>query len=351
MSKVSAFYNYSKLLSYNAHYNFAVGGRGIGKTYGGKKKDVRTAIRTHLIEPGMCDQFIYLRRYKDELRLARDTFFADFQHEFPDWDFRIHGHEAQMSSIENRKEKKRQWFTIGYFIALSVAQSYKSVAFPRVKSIIFDEFILEKSATHYLPNESHIFNNFYSTVDRNKDKTKVFFLANSVRIENPYFIEFKIDPDEADENGFLRLYNGFVVAHFINDEEFENQVFSTKFGGFIKGTEFADFAVSNQFKDNHKHLIELKPPTANYLFTLEVMAGMFSVWYDMRGNKYYFQEKRPKKSEKLFTLSAENMKEGKTLFTFNDKPLQMLRTAFRHDRARFDRASTRNAFLEIFNRS
>lgn len=349
---VRSFYSYAKLLSYRARYNFAVGGRGIGKTYGAKKKVVRDAIKSHIADPGMCDQFIYLRRYKDELRLARDTFFADFQHEFPNWDFRIQGSEAQMSPVTERETKKRQWFTIGYFIALSVAQSYKSVAFPRVKVIIYDEFILEKSATHYLPNEAHIFNNFFSTVDRNKDKTRVFFLANSVRIENPYFIEYKIDPDEANEDGFIKLYGGFVIVHFIRSEDFENEVLSTKFGQFISqaSSEFADFAIRNQFSDNHKSLIANKPPSAKYLFTIEVGTVWYSVWYDAKSNKYYFQMKRPSQDEKLFTLAAENMKEGVTLFTFNDKPLQMLRTAFRHDRARFDKASTRNALMEIFSR-
>lgn len=337
--KIKSFYSFAKLDSYNAYYNMAVGGRGIGKTYGRKKKAIADAIKKG-------KQFIYVRRYKEELQLAKETFFTDILHLFHKHDLKTQGRMAYMAPVSTRDDKKRQWTPIGFFVALSQAQSYKSVDFSNVETIIYDEFILEKAATHYLPNEAVLFNNFYSTVDRYKGKTKVYFLANSVRIENPYFIYYKIDPDNADENGILRL-NDFMVVHFIDSEEFENEVFQTPFGRFIEGTEYAEYAVGNKFKDNHKGLIDRKPPTAKYLFTLETTDAYFSVWYDLKSNKYYFQEGRPK-SEKIYTLSPDSMTEGKTLFTSSDKPLQMLRTAYRHDRARFDLASTRNACLEIF---
>lgn len=344
---VKSFYNYAPVLSFNARYNFIVGGRGKGKTYGAQKKVIRDAIKTHIKNPGMCDQFIYLRRYKDELRMARDTFFAAVEHEFPDWDFRINGYEAQMSHVSTREEKKRQWHVIGFFISLSVAQSYKSVAFPRVKIIIFDEFIIEKSAIHYLPNEATIFNNFFSTVDRYKDKTRVFFLANSVSITNPYFLEFKIDPDKQDDKGFIKLYGGFVIVHFIPDGAFETEVYQTEFGQFIAGTAYADYAVGNKFADNHKNLIELKPDTARHMMSLETYASTFSVWYDLRSSKYFCQQKLPKEDH-LYTIVTDRMDDNKTLLRTNDKSLQSLRTAYNHARVRFDAPLTRNAFIEIF---
>lgn len=336
------YYNYSRLLSYKATYNIAVGGRGTGKTYGAKKLTIKKAIKNG-------EQFIYLRRYKDELKLARNTFFADVQNEFPDTDFRIHGNEAQMSPASEKDNKKREWQTIGYFIALSVAQSFKSVAFPLVTTIIFDEFILEKSATHYLPDESVIFNNFYSTVDRYKDKTKVFFLANSVSITNPYFMAYKIEPKNADKNGFIKMAEGFMVCHFIESKEFESEVYQTVFGKFIKGTEYADYAVGNQFSDNHDALIADKTSNAKYLFTLEVGQSTFSVWYDVSTGEYNCKAKRPK-NENVYTLIPERMAEDKTLIEHSSKTLSALRTAYRHARVTFDRPATRNGFLEIFKR-
>jgi hypothetical protein len=352
--KQFSYYSFAKILSYNATYNFVPGGRGIGKTYGAKDKGIADAIKSGIANGfDNCDQFIYLRRYKEELQMSADTFFADIAHKFPDWDFRRVGFEAQISPAGDREVKRRVWKTIGYFVALSVAQKFKSVAFPRVKLIIYDEFIIEKGVTHYLPNEAIAFNNFYSTVDRWKDKTRVIFIANSVAITNPFFIHYKIDPALADKNGFLKVNvgesKGFLICHFPDSSQFASEVYQTKFGKFIEGTEYADYAVGNQFADANDALIGDKRYQARYLFTLDTFGVSFSVWYDMMKDKYHCQEKRPKE-EIIYTLNKERMSEEKTLMTFSDRPLGMLRNAFNQARVTFDKPQTRNAFFEIYKR-
>ena len=352
MLNAKDFYSFDKVYSYNAVYNFIPGGRGIGKTYGAKKKAISAAIKRG-------DQFIYLRRYSKELSVSRDTFFADIAHEFPKWEFRIHGSKAQMTEAINldklpddQKQKAikgRVWQTIGYFVALSTAQSQKSVAFPKVKLIIYDEFIIEKGAIHYLPNETTVFNNFYNTVDRWKDKTRVLFLANAVSITNPYFIEYRIRPDDVDESGIITMANGFICCHFPDSEAFGNKVKQTRFGKFINGSDYADYAVGNQFSDNHDGMIEIKDPNSKYLFTLETMLGTFAVWKNFSSGEWYVQRKLPK-DENVLTLLPERMGEGKILVTFNDKIIGAMRTAFNRDMVNFDEQSTRNAFIEVYKR-
>jgi hypothetical protein len=339
-----AFYNFDKVFSFNAWWNFIIGARGFGKTYGAKLKVISRAIKTN-----GEDQFIYLRRYKDELKKSKDSFFADIAHEFPDWDFRVHGYQAEMSraSDSDKPKKEREWIVIGFFIPLSTAQSQKSVSFPRVKIIIFDEFIIEKGHTHYLPNESVVMQNFYSTVDRYRGKTKVFFLANSVSIDNPYFLAYEILPTADQE--FLRARDGFILCHFADSEEFKEGVYETAFGKFIKDTEYAEYAVGSAFADNHDHLLNLKTAHAKYQFTLETKHGTFSLWIDWLTQMYYIQQRRPK-DEIILTLVAERMQEGKTLIQYNDKIIQDVRTAFRHGRAMFDNPKSRIAFTEIFRR-
>lgn len=335
-----AFYNYDKIYSYNGVFNIIVGARGLGKSYGAKVKAVKAAVKKG-------DEFIYLRRHDEELKRAKDVFFADILDEFPGYHFRVNSYVAEMSETG----EKGSWKVIGYFHALSQAQSMKSTPFPNVRTIIYDEFIIEKGLVQYLSNEAMKLINYYSTIDRYRDQVKVFLLANNVTINNPYFLEWKILPTETDE--FIIKEDGFVVAHFPDSEEFKAGVYKTRFGKFIANSEYADYAVGNVAADNHDGLLKLKNAEARYAYSIETESGgVFSVWIDWKapkGPEYYFQEKRPKQ-EILFTLSPQRMQEGKTLLFKQDKLVSILRTAFRNNKASFDTQRARNVFIEIFKR-
>lgn len=337
------YYSYDRVLSYNAPYTFVVGGRGLGKTYGAQKMAVRNYLRKG-------EMFIYLRRYRDELKAARSTFFAAFAHEFPGHVFRMEGNAAQVAEAPEGDEKPK-WETMGYLLCLSTAQQQKSVAFPQVTLIVYDEFIIEKGLQHYIPGELDAFNNFYNTVDRYKDKTRVLFLANSVMITNPYFMGLGIKvPEDGD---MVRLHDGFVVCHFPDAAAFAAKVYETRFGKFIRGTEYADYAVGNVFRDNNDSLIDPKGSDARYLYTVEMgeeTAPVTLSFWRNGDNQWFVQQKRPKGDENMFTLFPSRMAGDRMLFLSNDRPLQLLRGAFRQGRMFFDEPRSRNAFLEVFKK-
>lgn len=334
---VDKYYSFDKILSRNAMYNFVIGGRGLGKTYGAKKWAIKDYLKNG-------NQFIYLRRYQTELT-TRSTFFADIGQEFPNLHFRVQGEYAQL----NRTGEKGKWETIGFYIPLSKSQSKKSVAYPKVTKIIFDEFIIDKGMVHYMPNEAKAFNDFYSTVDRWKDKTRVLFLANSVSIMNPYFMEYGIRPEDGRE--WINSHEGYMCVHFAPSEEFATEVYKTRFGKFIQNSEYADYSVGSQFHDNNDSMIGPKSPEAKYHCTLETKTGTFSVWIDhgSSGMHYYILEKRPKQ-EMIWTMLPERMSEEKTLVTYSDKTLQYLRSGFSRGRVTFSSPQARNAFVGLFNR-
>lgn len=341
------YYSFNRLDSYNGQYNMAVGGRGIGKTYGRKLKAVRDA----LADKG---EFIYLRRYKEELKAAKPTFLDDMiaQGEFGEWEFKFEGPALLASGIEFAGEKKREWKKLGYFLSLSTGQQQKSVAFPKVRTIIFDEFIIEKGKIQYISDEANVFNNFYSTVDRGQDKTKVYFLANAVSINNPYFLAWGINEFAVGDivrRGKLNDGSYFVVCEIIDSKAYAESLKKTKFGQFIQGTEYEEYAVGNQFSDANDHLLDFKTGQARYQYTLTTPKGTFTLWVNNFTGDQYAQKARPKE-ERIYVTEPHLMRDDTYLLLRNDKILQYLRAAYSTGKLKFDEAQTRNSMIEIFKK-
>lgn len=345
----SKYYDPQPLLSRDGLFNFVVGGRGIGKTFAFKKKVMQWAIREpvkkalqHGIETG--EEFIILRRHKSELKF-RQLFFDDIREHFPDHDFKVEGFRALVAPADSRKDKKRAWKTIGHFVALSTAQTLKSAPFSNVTTIIFDEFIVEKGYTRYITDEVNVFNGFYVSIDRWQDRVKVYFLANAVSIECPYFIHYDIRPENGVE--WVTKKGGTIVAQFPEETDFVNEALNTRYGQLIKDTEFADYALGNEFSDNNEYLLDIKDIKARYVCSLETATGTFSVWYSTMRQCYFVQSRRPK-TEILYTLLPEKLDRGKILMNTKDPLLTRFRRAFRTANMFFDSARTRNAFIQIF---
>src|SRR5699024_5725452 len=122
----SVYYDPNKMLSYNRILNFVIGARGIGKTYGIKKHIINIAIKHG-------KEFIYLRRYKDEIRGKLGNFFKDVRDEFPGVALTVKGRKFYADDK-----------LIGRALVLSSWQSEKSNAYPEVETIMYDEFLREK---------------------------------------------------------------------------------------------------------------------------------------------------------------------------------------------------------------
>jgi len=343
-----SYYDFGPLLSRNAVINIAIGPRGDGKTYGAKKLAIRNAVKKG-------EQFILLRRYKTEL-VTRTSFFDDISDamriEFPGYMFRVNGQSAEM-----KKSGSKQWEIIGHFVALSNSQQKKSVSYAKVTLIIFDEFIIDRGAVRYLPNEVRSFLDFYNTVDRWQDRTRAILISNSVSIMNPYFIEWNVRVEEFREfimkGNIVDPVTGnpscFLCVNLIEDHEFSSQVKQTKLGQFIEGTEYADYSIGGVFKDAHMAFVQKKTSAARYYATIETDTGIFALWIDYMTRVWYADEKRPK-VETIWTIVPEKMEPGKTLMLRNDKTMQQLRTQFSHGRLFFSSPKARNAFIGVMKR-
>lgn len=263
------YYDINKTLSYNTLFNFVIGPRGAGKTYAAKKRAIKNFLKNN-------EQFVYVRRYDTEMPSAEmKNFFDDVGLEFPDHCFtsgnglfRIDGSIA------------------GWYVALSKAQMLKSVPFPNVTMIIFDEFIIDVGAYRYLPKEVTSFLELYSTVSRDRD-VPVFFLSNAITFTNPYFIYFDILLEEGQT---LKIKNDISIE-FVKNDEFVNHMKETRFGKLIENTEYGKYSIENRFLRDTDTFIEKMSNTCRYLMTLIIEGKSYGAYIDNIKDLVYISEK------------------------------------------------------------
>ena len=92
-----------------------------------------------------------------------------------------------------------------FAFALAAEEKYKSLAFPKITTILNDEFISMSGG--YLTDEFLMFTSILSTIIRNRDNVKIFLCANAIPSYNPYIIEMGLDRFKKMEPGKIDIYH------------------------------------------------------------------------------------------------------------------------------------------------
>lgn len=266
-------YSYNKVLSYHAMLNFIIGERGVGKSYGIKKYVLNRFKKKN-------KQFIYLRRYDTELRksLKDNEFFKDIclDEVFKNDTFYVRGDKFYMNDQ-----------VCGYAIPLSKASIYKSVPFPNVDTIIYDEFLIDNNTYHYIPDEPEKTLDFIETVGRLRD-IQVFLLGNSISQVNPYFDYFNISlPYNSDIKTFK---NGLILINYIKNEAYRKIKKESKFGTLIEGTKYGEYAIENKFVKDNNNFIKKKNPKSKFFFNIIINKHTYGVWMDYNSNDMFISK-------------------------------------------------------------
>ena len=94
-----------------------------------------------------------------------------------------------------------------YYTYHSNHENKKSISYPNITLLIFDEFLIDKGHQMYLPDEPVKLLNLYETVARpgtGHPRVILFMLANAITITNPYFLFWNLKmPIKKDKNGKL----------------------------------------------------------------------------------------------------------------------------------------------------
>lgn len=337
------YYDLHNLLTRNAPWNFVIGARGLGKTFAAKRYGIREYLKHG-------HEFIYLRR-TDVEQHRKETFFKDIQGFFSDYEFRVNGEKGQ---LHRHDWDEKDWRTCCYFIALSQAGGLKSVAYPRVHLIIFDEIFPDN--LRFLSNEVNSFSEFYNTVDRWQDRTKVLFLSNAVQKANPYFAKYRLDIGvQQSKQQQYRLYcGGFICLELADYGGFSAKVAQSKFGRFLESydADYANYAIRNKFRDETDGLIADIPDTAELSYVLDTEDyARFGIWVSMDTDgtvSQYVSRRIPKDNHRpTYTLCPTHVDENTWYIKKSDDVTRRLTTGYRLGRLRFDTPQVKSDFALI----
>ena len=330
------FYDYQKLLSYNAMFNFIIGERGVGKTYGALKFVVNNFLNKK-------EQFIYLRRYKTELPSNIEKLFGKLikNEEFGE-------HELNLIKNKDSCTIKVDGEIAGYCIPLSTSLILKSNDFSDVKTIIYDEFIIEKSNYHYLQNEVHHLLEFVETVGRLRD-IRVLFLGNAVQKANPYFNYWHLDVGYNTE--YKTFKDGLILVNYIKNLEYRAAKRKSRFGRLIDGTEYGSYAIDNKFLHENQTFIEKHDGHAKFFFILRVNNQNIGIWSSTVNGKVYFSNKYDEKCPTIYTTSTDDHNENTTLIRArNSTFLLTIIEKYRQGLVCFENQSIKSLVLPILNK-
>lgn len=236
---------------------------------------------------------------------------------------------------------------VGYAMTLSTAQDLKSANFSKVKTIIFDEFIIEPGQKkYYLSDEVFVFLNLIETIARLRD-VRVLLLSNAVSISNPYFLYFDLSlPYNTDIKTFK---DGLILVQYMKNLEYREAKKSTKFGKLVEGTTFADYSINNKFMADNSTFIEKKKGTAFFKFAFIYKDQTFGIWEDQQEGKLYISNDYFKNTPYTFALTTSDHSNNTLLLkrASKYKVWKNLIQSYELGILRFENQKIKNATLEV----
>ena len=216
-------YEISETLQYKDDNNRDID---IAFVYSGRNRGKSFEISSQLIADAWYDnkQFGYIRR-NDATTFEVEQYFADKSEFIKDMTnglyegitrdkgkLKFFKNEVDNDTGESHRVLGQE---CGYFYALSRQASYKSLQYPDVFNLIYEEVLTDQT---YLSSEPEKLMNLYSTVKRNKKDFKMWLVSNTVSVVNPYSQSWGIYLAK-NKPGDIRLSKLYLGSYDENNEE------------------------------------------------------------------------------------------------------------------------------------
>lgn len=173
----------------DAHYYVIIGERSNGKTY---------SILNYALERYFQygEELAYIRRFDEDIKYSRGSlvFKALVENKVIEklskgkWNDVYYYAKKWYLKFNNYKNPKESYISdipFAYALSLSSEEHDKSISYPKVKNIFFEEFM----SRNYITDEFELFQNTLSTIIRLRDDVKIFMAGNTINKYAPYFNE------------------------------------------------------------------------------------------------------------------------------------------------------------------
>ena len=194
----------------------------------------------------------------------------------------------------------------GYAARLTEAQDFKGSSFPNVKTIIFDEYPIEKNKRYYLPNEAMIILGIIDSIVRNRSDVKIFILGNATEgveysplfafwnLTLPYNKEYKLFKDN------------LILLYYGKNQAFRDARQNTLVGKLASGTAYESYAIKNEIVGKNKNFLSHKQSTSRFSFAFVYDGVTYGVWIDYSVGKIFISYDFDKMSPFVFATNLED---------------------------------------------
>lgn len=353
MDSNNIYWDLRRTLTHNMLINIIVGNRGGGKSFGAKWYAIDNFLKRG-------EHFGYIRRYKDDLKEPMQQFFKDIEYKYPDYEFKVDTKYFYMRlRPENDKEKWTEDNICGYGFSLSTANNKKSISYPKITTLIYDEFILDKGNQRYLNNEPIALLNLYETIARpgtEHPRVILFMLANAITVTNPYFLYWDLKmPTRKDKNNkwIWKHPTRPILVEDVKNEKFIDKKKNTEFGKLIEGTTYADFSINNKFILDDDTFVEKKSPNARYSFTFVYKDTKLGVWTDYLEGKMYVSKSIDPSYPIVYSITMKDHNPN-TMFLKNKSKaihFKLFLENYQLGNVRFENVNIKNICYEVIKMS
>lgn len=346
------YYNWERTLSYDADVTMVIGARGVGKTFGLRKQCLLDYIkRGH--------RFVEVVRYRAELSSVADGYFSRLQEqpEFEDYVFRTDSRYGYIAARPESEEAKPKWDKVCYFVALTDKQKLKKMTFFKVRRIIFDEAVLDRTDRfhHYLATEFTDLADIVDTVSRErgdveqKIKPRVYLLGNACDLGNPYFGRYHVETNL--DFGYHWYENKTFLLHYVQARSYgRDKARNTVAGRMLRGTSAGRTSISNEFVHASREFVEHKSKSAKFSFGIVINGECYGIWADMQRGRYYVTDHIPNNNDsKTYFLTIDDGSVNYIAASKASPALKSFAEMYYMGIIRYDSVQVKSGFIKVLN--